>query len=256
MSQHWLETPSSRVRLSSPGARLRGEGMGTIVFLLIVVAALGAMVYMNSQRKEEAKVEFFNEQLTPENLLDRVVIERSRTQDLSDLAWEQLLSLMSADDLGWFQDNTVRLASFNPKLSGADAAKLPSREQSFRALEYLLQLNEGKDRQIVIRIGVDAKDKFGVAYVHSPGSIQDLKEVFLCNENGTWRIRRFMGRRDDPEVMDKLIASKTAAGAALSADEEAYKKDPKQYAEKLRDKMLIEAGLNPSANKAETPAAP
>jgi hypothetical protein len=114
----------------------------------------------------------------------------------------------------------------------------------------------GHERPVVVRVAVDSSNNYGVAYIQPPGRVDLLREVFMVREGDQWRIRRFMGMRDDPAFLTRLVADKKDKGLPLSPDEQAFQKDPTAYAAQLRDRMLKDVGLSPAAVPALGQASP
>jgi hypothetical protein len=209
---------------------------------------------LSNQNERQARRQFAVEQQDPETMLRRFYIEMTKPPDFKSDSWEKLLEMMGGDDRAWFQQNVRKLASLNPRTEGVVALAVTPRERQFSALEYLLRFGQTSERSIVARVATDSTNTYGVAWVHPPGRIDLLSEVFLIREMGEWKVRRFLGSRDERALLQSLVEDKTISGEPLTEDEESYKKDPRAYPAGKREELLSQAGVTPDQTGA-TPAA-
>jgi hypothetical protein len=184
-------------------------------------------------------------QYEPQTALAKFFLERNKTSGFRDDSWRGLLDFMSQDDMSWFDRNYKRLASLNPRSEGTVAQGLSDDEKKFAALEVLIQFGAQAERPVIAQ--VQTQGVHAVAFVHDPGQPLSLRHVFLTCEGGLWKIRRFLGERDSPRVMDKLVQDKKYFGSGLDPDETRYVAQPSQYEDQLEAGMLREAGLDPLA---------
>lgn len=219
----------------------RGSSL-IIVCLLIIVAIFFVTKVMLKQNEQKVVRDLSNSQLDPEQSMERFLQERSRTHELGEKEWrDSLLDFMSLEDKGWFDRNYTALAAWSEK--NGSGSPQTEEEKQFVALKDLLKVGQGT-RPLLVQIAV--KDNLGVAYIQDPGNLQSMREVFMISEAGLWKVRRFMGVRDSPEVMAWLVKDKQAKGTALDAEEEQYVANPQGYAAQKRAELLREAGIVPS----------
>jgi hypothetical protein len=239
-----------------PSARPKAArlGEGWVWFILIfALIGFGLASWMVGQAKREAVFKFNEELSDPETLLNRFFIELGRPEHpLDDDSWRKLLAMTADEDLAWLDANLGLLAGYRPGAGVTTPSPDPDARRHDAAC-YLLDSQLGHEHPVVVRIAIDALDNYGVAYVHPPGHIELLREVFLARQGTQWRIRRFMGMRDDPALLTRLVADKKDKGLPLSPDEQAFQKDPKAHAVQVRDRLLKDAGLSPASVPA-TPA--
>jgi len=232
--------------------RLRGGvtmvALACLVLIIIICLVTKNMLQSND-REDARKVQLA--QYEPQTALAKFYLERNRTTSFRDDACRGLLDFMSQDDLSWFDRNTKRLASLNPLSAGSAAQGLSEDEQKGAALEVLIPFGAQAQRPVIAQ--VQAQGIYAVAFVHEPDQPLSLRHVFLVREGGLWKIRRFLGERDSPRVMDKLIQNKKYLAVTLDPDEIQYLAKPAEYADQLEASMLREAGIDPLA--APAPAA-
>ena len=216
-----------------------GGVLGWFVLILLVAALIGG-VMLREDVKTEAKENLHLAMAEPDTMLHRFFVARSLRYDPGDDRWPKLLEFMSNEDLDWFDRNVKWLAAW---VAERHRVEVPDELQRRRylALEGLLEFGLGATRLEQSRIQI--AEYRGVAYMHEPKRLETLREIFLVKEEGSWKIRRFLGRRDRPELMRFLIDRKTKAGVTLEADEAAFAADADAYAKKKRTEMLAEAGL-------------
>ncbi|MCL5271661.1 MAG: hypothetical protein M1457_14150 [bacterium] len=232
--------PISRRSDPLPGRGRRGGlllGVVLVGFLLIIIVA---RVLWNQNRQETQAI-LLNAQSDPRDSLERFLLERRIPRQWRDDDWQVLLDFMSRDDVAWFERNYPRLAeqAFTMKVTAGGGKG--DRQRRFAALEALLPFGRRAPDLVVSQVR-EQGDR-AVAYVHAPRDAATMREVFLVREGGLWKIRRFLGRRDDPEILKPLVESKRAGGETLSEDESDWLRDPAGYAARRRAVLLAEAGL-------------
>jgi hypothetical protein len=114
-------------------------------------------------------------------------------------------------------------------------------ERRYASTRRLLGFSLAAPRLVVSTI--ETSGQYAVAYVHVPNRIETLKEIFLINEDGEWKIRRFMGERDNPTVIGALAEEKRFADEPLDADEQMYLDDPHTYQERRLVRLYEESGI-------------
>ena len=82
------------------------------------------------------------------------------------------------------------------------------------------------------------REEHAAAYVHAPRDASTMHEVFLVREAGLWKVRRFLGKRDDPEVMKAIVEARNAQGNPLSEEEAQWQRDPTGAAARQRTALL------------------
>jgi hypothetical protein len=223
----------------------RRGGIGILIFFLLgVVAILALGYYWEGQSKQEKKLKFQVQRSDPQSLLDRLILELSRKHSYSDGSWEIFLELISGDDHQWLDQNARILAGLNGQSQGRTGS-MSERELRYYALEYLLRFGWTGERLVVVRVGVDPTETFAVAYVHPPARVDQLREIFLISEAGRWKVRRFLGARDDPAVILPFLEARKAAGLELLTEEQAFAADPRGSAARKRAELLALVGLTP-----------
>jgi hypothetical protein len=228
----------------SIGSHPRGHRAG-VLWILILVLAFGAFFILSrmaiKHTRRERRQALRVAQSDPKIALDRFFVERSVRHQPSSSRWRGLLQYMSREDGVWFERNFPRIAKFVATKRGEEVPSGKEELQRYEALQWLLGFGFGVVRPEVSRVHTDQYS--GVAYIHDPGRLDTLREVFLIQEDGVWMIRRFLGRRDGSRLMDYLCEQKRDDGEPLSQDEEAYLADPVRYGAKKRAQWLTEAGL-------------
>jgi hypothetical protein len=232
------------LRLQQLDGRRRGGFIGYVLAFLI---ALGLIVllglHFERQNKREKKMVFNFQQSDPHTLMDRFILERSLKHPYSEGSWEVFLEMISSEDRQWLDQNTGLLARLSMDTGQSDS--LSDREKRYHALRYMLRFGWSGERPILVQIAVDTKDTYGVAYVHPPGRLDQLREVFLINEGGRWKLRRFGGALDDPTVFGEIIEAKKNAGMELTAEERAMDENPAKHVADKRAELLSQSGLEP-----------
>lgn len=178
--------------------------------------------------------------IDPQDMLEYYFVERDSIGSIMSEDPEILLKFMSRDDIRWFERNEEYLADIAPSLGlEAPGEDLSARRNAAIQVATLYRIAK---RPIVSSIQL-VDDYVGVAFVHLPGRPETFREVFIINENGEWRIRRFAGRRDDPELLHALVAYKKEKGITLTDEDLRFEADPTAYVNEQRNALLTEVGL-------------
>lgn len=214
--------------------------------LLIVLLIMGALLFIGNRlvnrSKQESRDTMRQTMLDPKIGLERFFPERWKEQSPGQDDWKRLMDFMSRDDLDWLEANRQCLADLAARHFGESPATSEER-QRFDALHLLLDFGNQAERPIVSSIQVSGDH--AIAYVHPRGRIDKLQEIALVDEDGFWKIRRFLGKRDSREVMDAIVSQKHMQSQPLTEDEQSYQDDPAGYPARIRARLLAEVGLNP-----------
>ncbi|MCE5228951.1 hypothetical protein LLG95_05065 [bacterium] len=229
----------------------RGRG-GNAMILGIVIAVIFLVVALGILAKNEAEARkkmLLQSQTDPKVMTARFFLELHKDYSVKD-GWEDLIPFMSSEDMAWLEENRRLLAKFSPQ---ADPAS-DEREERFNALHVMLRFGKSLVHPTITKVHTHG-DK-GVVFVHEPGDVASMRALFIVNEGGYWKFRRFLGRRDEFEIMKYLADAHESAGVPPTGDETAFKADPTGYAFKKRNELLVEAGLPPvpSPSPTATPA--
>ena len=216
------------------------------VMFLVVMLILGALLIIGNMlinRSKEESRDYMREAMRdPKTCLERFFTERWKEQSPSQDDWKRLMDFMSRDDLDWLEANRQCLADLAARHYG-DSPATSEERQRFDALHLLLGFGNEAERPLVSSIQVSGDH--AIAYVHPRGRIDKLKEIALVDEDGFWKIRRFLGERDSREVMDAIVTQKHMQSEPLTEDEQSYLDDPAGYQGRIRARLLAEAGLKP-----------
>jgi hypothetical protein len=159
-------------------------------------------------------------------------------------SWRTLLDFMSPDDRAWLEENRGLIVSVM-KGNSLDGATQPQLE--YEALKQLLGAGPGASRPVIVQVA--SSGNYAVAYVHEPGQIQTMREIFLESEGGLWKIRRFLGARDNPPLLARLVKEKQSRGQPLDEDEKRFQANPQAYASQKRAQLLKESGQTPEGGQ-------
>ena len=217
-----------------------GSAWGIVLLLILIGIFVAARMGLNRNR-QKAQQALRMAQTDPEVCLKRFFIERSKNHERKEGEWKNLLEFMSGNDQRWFERNYARLAALAPETEGAIAQVLTPSEQQWGALKALLRFGRQSERPVVSTIKINGD--YAIAYYHSPGRVGTLQEIFLYNEGGFWKIRRFAGARDMPHVVGHLVEAKTFNDEPLDEDEQNYRADPDGYQARKQAELLTEVGL-------------
>src|SRR5690606_340727 len=147
---------------------------------------------------------------------------------------------MSDDDRAWFEENQLTIASLSRRMEGVVARAASERERRYAALEVLLEWGPWVQRPVVSR--VVEQYHFGVAYDHPPNDATRMREIFLIREGPYWKVRRFLGKRDEYRIMEAVAEKKYDAKEPLNEDERRFLDDPAGYAAWKRRQLLSQSG--------------
>jgi hypothetical protein len=211
-----------------------------VAFAALVVLVFG-LRFADREVKIERKVQIQQAQLDPLGTLDRYFLDRAASATIYDGRWMALLDAMSREDQAWFEENYVMIAESLGRVK-SDAS---DDEKRYATIGWLVDSDNRLNRPVVVRVGEDESGSRAVAYVHPPQRPDLMHEVFLAKEGGYWRIRRFMGRRDDPELKKTLIAERLRRTLPADLELEAWKANPRGFEEGQRARLLAEVGLRP-----------
>jgi hypothetical protein len=216
-----------------------------ILFLVALIALFVASRHFMGRNEREAKKKTFEAQLDPQTSLERFFLEIAADPKFKDAKWQGLLEYVATDDRAWLEANRQVVASLCNEMSGVLAMAVTENEQRYGALKVLLGFGPMYQRPLVAR--VERSNQYAVAFTHLPNRAETMKEVFMIQENDRWRIRRFLGKRDDFGVMSAVTEKKRWSGEALDADEDDYVADPHGYETRMRAKLLNESGIQTPA---------
>ncbi|HOR29349.1 MAG TPA: hypothetical protein PLS90_04510 [Candidatus Sumerlaeota bacterium] len=233
--------------IPTPAARRRpprGGILMTFVILLLVVMGVAGTVMWNRTREEKVIINR-RAQTEPKMMLDRYFVLLGVRHRASDPDWQELLDFMSRDDRLWLDENRATLARLDPDLNGRNPLHLKPEAQTWSAVHALLDFGSHKVRPVVSTLRVNGVH--AVAYIHDPGRIDTIRPIFLVQESGYWKLRRFGGARDSEPVMRLLVESKSTSGLPLTAEDQAWQRNPAAYEQQMQDALLREAGVDPNA---------
>ncbi len=226
--------------LGAAGARRGRAGnawiIGLVLFFLIVIIALHLLAKQESANRQTM---LNRSQLDPKDMATRYFLEATKDLPFDGGGWKELIQFMSDEDMAWLERNKSILAS----LAAQKPAAGDEEAERYAALQALLRFAKSFDRPVVTR--VVTKGDIGAIYVHDKGNANSMRALFIVNEGGAWKFRRFLGRRDDYDIMKPLLQAHEAAQSGLTRDEELFKADPQGYWGKKRNEFLVELGLPP-----------
>lgn len=230
------------------GARRGRAGNAWIIgFVLALLVIIFVFHLLAKQEAAQRHVMLINSQLEPKDMVERYFLEVTKDQPFDGTGWEELIQFISDEDMAWLERNRAILAGLSPqKPTPGD-----EREERYAALQVLLRFGKSFDRPVITR--VFTKGDIGVIYIHDKGNANSLRALFIIQEGSAWKFRRFLGRRDEYDIMKPLLQVHEAAQAALSEDEELFKADPQGYWGKKRNEYLVELGLPPVPTPTPTP---
>lgn len=215
-----------------------------LAFLLVII-----VFHLLAKQEAVSRQNMLNDsRLEPKDMVERFFLEVTKDQPFKATGWEELTQFISSEDMDWLERNRSTLASLAPPQYrlGDD-----EREERYAALQALLRFGKSFDRPVITR--AHTKGDIGVVFIHDKGNANSMRAVFIIQENGLWKFRRFLGRRDDYDIMKPLLQAHEAAQAGLSEDEESFKADPQGYWGKKRNGYLVELGLPPVPTPTPTP---
>lgn len=223
----------------------RGFSLMGLVFVLVLLGIFFAAWRMmdRSSRREAAALQ--EAMMDPRSSVETFFRKCRGEMSFKEGDWKELLYFMSEDDLKWMEENLRIIASKNPRMEGNIAMAVTDAEKRYGALEVLLPLGARAQEKVVAR--VETEGSHGVAFVHPAGSTARMQEVFLIQEDGLWKIRRFLNNRDSYSFMHPIIEEKRWQDVPLTEDERMYQEDPKRYARNQRRHFLQQAGVSVEA---------
>lgn len=230
MRPHWYEGTKSR----------RGNAIG-IALLLVLIAIFVGFRYGMKRNESRRQRELRTAQTDPRMCAREFFLERWKEHTLKSGTWRGLLDFMSRDDRRWFERNHAELAELAQETQGRVAMAVTPREQQWAALKALLRFGHQNERPVISTI--EQKGKYAVVYHHRPDRISTLSELFLIDEGGFWKIRRFAGARDDPSIIGHLAKKKADRDLPMDDDEIAFRADPRGYPSRKRAELLAQLGL-------------
>lgn len=230
----------------SPTRLRRGGTVSTLIILCLV--GIAVVLFFSriqiEENKVDARAQLHAAQADPQQCLTQFFIERSAYAPDSPAALEPLLDFMSQEDRAWFERNLAWLGARAGTIVSRSDQEQPSEESRVQALQRLLHFGGEASRPIIAQVQLAASGELAVAYIHEPGRLETLREVFLIKESGgLWKIRRFLGERDSAALMNQLIEQKRAADTQLDADEQLFTTLGAGYPAHKRQELLAEAGV-------------
>lgn len=223
--------------------RGRAGSVWGVLFLVAIVAIIVAARMLSNQETRKRQANIMRAMEDPQTMIQRFFIEASKEQPYKEKGWETLLEFMSKDDLAWFETNYPLIAQTSQKMEGALAMAATEREQRYGATDVLLGLSTPQKQPTISQVQVNG-DR-GAVFVHQPGNVSTMRVIFVARDGDYWKIRRFLGRRDEYTLMKMLVETHEYSNTPLTDDETMFKADPQNYPIKKHNELMAEAGLTP-----------
>ncbi len=227
-----------------PSRGRRGISKSEAILLLMIILLFLSLRMMSNSEKAERRQAVQATQSDPQSLVEAWFLESGRELPYKEKGWEELLNFMSQDDRSWFEANSYHLAPLTQELEGVMALAATERERRYAVLRKLTRFGPPPQQWVVSQ--VKTNETHGVVFIHPPGDVTGLREVFIVKEGDYWKIRRFLGTRDDSTIMHPLVELKNEQGLPLSDDEIAYMADPQNYSGRKTAELRAQAGLVPA----------
>lgn len=228
--------------LRSVDAR-RGSALWWVIGLLAMMTLFIWFGKLNTKEQAKRQQTFQMRMTDPEIMVGQYFLYAAKDYGPSG-DWERLLSFMDSEDVRWFEQNAAALASISSWAASHPGETNDPKLRRYAALQLLTDFGSEPALPVVSSINI-VNDSAGVAYVHEQNRLDTMREVFIANEGGEWKIRRFLGRRDRTDVMQAVVEANQRDNRPLSREENEFLKDPAGWPDAMRRELLKEAGVAP-----------
>ncbi len=193
--------------LGAAGARRGRAGnawiIGLVLFFLIVIIALHLLAKQESANRQTM---LNRSQLDPKDMATRYFLEATKDLPFDGGGWKELIQFMSDEDMAWLERNKSILAS----LAAQKPAAGDEEAERYAALQALLRFAKSFDRPVVTRWSPRATRGDLRA---RQGNANSMRACSSSTKAGV-KFRRFLGRRDDYDIMKPLLQAHERPKAA------------------------------------------